>query len=64
MHIKHAGLYLGHMYFILSDAHWKWIEAYIVNPTSWTTIKKLKEIFAIHRIPDQIVSDNGTGFYI
>ena len=60
LHIDHAGPYLGHLYFIVVDAHSKCIDAHIVS--SETTIKKLTEIFSIHGIPDQIVSDNAPGF--
>ena len=61
--MDHAGPFMGHMFFILIHAHSKWIEASIVNSTSSeTTIKKLEEIFTIHGYPEQLVTDNGTGF--
>ena len=45
------------------DAHSKWIEAQVVSSTSAEiTIKKLTDIFSTHGIPNQILSDNGTGF--
>ena len=45
------------------DAHSKWIEAHIVSSTSSeASIEKLRMIFAIHGIPEHIISDNGTGF--
>ena len=63
IHIAHAGPFLGHLYLILIDAHSKWIEVHIVSSTSSdVTIKKLAEIFSVHGIPEQIVSDNGTAF--
>ena len=63
LHIDHAGPFLGHTFLITLDAHAKWIEAHMVNSTSAeATIKKLTEIFTTHGVPEQIVSDNGTGF--
>ena len=63
VHIDHAGPFLGHLFLIVVDAHSKWIEAQIVPSTSSeATIKKLQEFFATHGYPEQIVSDNGTGF--
>ena len=45
------------------DAHSKWIEADIVdNATSTGTIRKLRQMFATHGIPETIVSDNGSVF--
>ncbi len=61
--MDHAGPFMGHLFLILVDSHSKWIEAHIVNSTSTeATVNKLREIFAIHGFPEQLVSDNGTGF--
>ena len=50
-------------YILTVDAHSKWIDVHIVNSTSVeTTIMKLRSVFATHRLPEQIVSNNGTGF--
>ena len=63
IHMDHAGPFLGHLFLIVVDAHSKWIEAHIVSSTSAdATIHKLQQIFATHGYPEQIVSDNGTGF--
>ena len=63
IHIDHAGLFLGHQYLLVIDAHSKWMEVVIVSSTSSeVTIRKLTEIFSIHGIPDHIISDNGTAF--
>lgn len=54
---------MGHMFLILTDVHSNWIEASIVTSTvSETTIRKLEEIFSIHGYPEQLVSNNGSGF--
>ena len=63
VHVDHAGPFLGKHFLILVDAHSKWLEVHIVSSTSSSvTINKLRDIFAIHGIPEQLVSDNGTAF--
>lgn len=63
IHIDHAGPYLGKLYLIVVDAHSKWIDAHVVASTSAeNTIGKLRHLFSTHGLPEQIVSDNGTGF--
>ena len=63
IHIDHAGPFLGHLFLLIVDAHSKWIEAHIVPSTSAeATISQLQEVFATHGYPEQIISDNGTGF--
>ena len=55
VHVDHTGP--------LVDAHSKWLEVHIVSSTSSSvTIDKLRDIFAIHGIPEQLVSDNGSAF--
>ena len=63
IHIDHAGPYLGKMFLIIVDSHSKWIDAHIFNSTSSeNTIAVLRSVFAIHGMPEQLVSDNGSGF--
>ena len=63
LHIDHAGPFLGKLYLIIIDAHSKWIDVHIVNSTSAEcAISKLRTVFATHGLPEQIVSDNGSGF--
>ncbi len=63
VHIDHAGPVKGKLLLIIVDAHSKWIEAKIVPSTSASsTISVLKSVFATHGIPEQLVSDNDTGF--
>ena len=63
LHVDHAGPFLGHCFFIVVDAHSKWIEAVrIPSTSSLATINVLRGLFATHGIPTQVVSDNGTGF--
>jgi hypothetical protein len=63
LHIDHAGPFHGKLYLVLVDAHSKWIDVQIVSSTSAeVTIAKLCNIFATHGLPEQIVSDNDSGF--
>ena len=63
IHIDHAGPFMGKLFLIIIDAHSKWIDVLIVNSTSAeATISKLRSIFSTHGLPEQIVSDNGSGF--
>ena len=63
IHIDHAGPFLEKNFLIIVDAHSKWLDVQIVNSTSATaTISKLCTLFATHRLPEQLVSDNGIGF--
>ena len=51
------------MFLVTVDAHSKWIEADVVDSaTSTGTIRKLRQMFATHGIPEIIVSDNGSVF--
>lgn len=63
IHVDHAGPFKGHYFLIIIDSHSKWMDVHIVNSTSSeATIAKLRSIFSIHGLPEQIVSDNGTAF--
>ena len=54
---------MGRMFLVTVDAHFKWIEADIVDTaTSTGTIRKLHHLFATHGIPETIASDNGSAF--
>lgn len=63
IHIDHAGPFKDQLYLVVVDAMSKWMEVIAVSSTSASvTITKLLDIFCTHGLPDQIVSDNGTGF--
>ena len=63
VHLDYAGPFLGRMFLVLVDAHSKWMDIFPVHrATSTTTIEKLRETFAIHGLPEVIVTDNGTCF--
>ena len=63
LHTDYAGPFLGKMFLVTVDAHSKWIEANVVDSaTSTGTIRKLRQMFTTHGIPEIIVSDNGSVF--
>ena len=50
----------GKVYLIVTDYYSRWFEIKeLRNETSQVVIQALKELFAIHGIPDLIISDNG-----
>ena len=54
---------MGHMYLIIIDAHSKWLEIMpATTATAQGTVKRMREVFATHGLPDEIVTDNGTHF--
>ena len=51
------------MFLVLVDAHSKWLDIQLMQSiTSENTISKLKDIFAIHGLPQKVVTDNGSSF--
>ncbi|XP_065182445.1 uncharacterized protein K02A2.6-like [Sycon ciliatum] len=63
LHIDFAGPFQGHMWPIMVDAHSKWPDVLPMNSTTApVTNRRLREVFAQHGLPDQIVSDNGPQF--
>ena len=63
IHLDFAGPFLGKFFFIVVDAHSKWAEVVEMSQTSTSrTITVLRQLFATHGIPEQIVTDNGSQF--
>ena len=63
IHVDFAGPFLGHMFFVTVDAHSKWPEVEIMKTTTAEkTIRVLRNMFAHHGLPEQLVSDNGPQF--
>ncbi len=60
--MDYAGPFLRKLFFIIIDAHSKWIDAYIVSSaTTAATLECLRKCFSVHGIPEMIVSDNAYG---
>ena len=54
---------MGKLYLIVIDAYSRWIDVRIMHSTSAeATIQQLHSLFAVYGVPEQLVSDNGTGF--
>ncbi|XP_024921034.1 uncharacterized protein K02A2.6-like [Cynoglossus semilaevis] len=63
LHLDFAGPFMGQMFLVMVDAHSKWIEGHIMgNITAPSTIEKLRQVFAVHGLPDTLVTDNGPTF--
>ena len=63
LHVDYAGPLFGKMYLIVVDAYSKWVEIAVTRTaTSEATIEGLREMFATHGVPDELVSDNGSCF--
>ena len=63
LHLDLAGPFLGHMFFILVDAHSKWIEVeQMTSTTSSAIVSTLRNIFPRFGLPNVIVTDNGRNF--
>lgn len=60
IHVDFAGPFHGFMWLLIVDAKTKWPEMIkMKSTTASATITKLRGVFAVHGIPEQIVSDNG-----
>ena len=63
IHIDFAGPLNAKSYLIIVDAHSKWPEVFEMSSTTTSkTIDVLRHVFAIHGLPDHLVSDNGPQF--
>ena len=63
LHVDFAGPVEGWMLLIVVDSYSKWIDALPTHSTTTqVTTKLLEQLFAIHSLPEVIVSDNGTCF--
>ena len=63
LHIDFLGKFLNHYFFVLVDAHSKWLEVIpMASITSSSTIKALTSLFSRYGLCDEIVSDNGSQF--
>ena len=63
IHLDYAGPTEGKMILVVVDAYSKCIKAKVAHSaTTQGTIEQLRGLFAVHGLPETIVSDNGTCF--
>eukprot|EP00731_Ephydatia_muelleri_P021930 Em0014g521a len=63
LHVDFTNLFQGKLFIILVDTHSKWLEVAVVSScSSLCAIRFLRNVFATHGIPEQLVSDNGSAF--
>ncbi len=63
VHLDFAGPFRGVMFLVGMDAHSKWPEVQIMSSTTASkTVDVLREWFARHGLPEQLVTDNGSQF--
>ena len=63
IHIDYMGPFMGKTFFILIDAHSKWIDAVPTNSLSASAaIEHLRTVFSQFGIPEIVVSDNAACF--
>lgn len=58
----HVDFYMfdGNTFLILEDTYSKWLEVFLMNKTNaYSVIEKLRIVFSVFGLPDEIVSDNG-----
>ncbi len=63
VHLDFAGPFQGKLFFVVIDAHSKWIEAVCTSSTSsQIVIEELRTVFSKFGLPETIVTDNGSSF--
>ena len=63
LHADYATPFLCQSFFIVVDAHSKWMEVKpTTTPTTASTIQHLHSIFATHGLPEVLVTDNASIF--
>ena len=63
LHVDFACPFRGKLFIVRVDAHSKGLEVAVVSScSSQCSIKFLRNVFATHGIPEQLVSDNGSAF--
>ena len=60
VHVDFAGPFQGTTLLVAVDTHSKWPKVYpMSSTTTGKTIDVLRQMFAMHGLPKQLVSDNG-----
>ena len=63
IHVDYAGPIDGKMMLVVINSHSKWPEVILMSSsTTQATIERLRRLFAVYGLPQQLVSDNGPQF--
>ena len=63
VHVDYCGPFVGGFFLVVVDAKSKWLEVIpMSSTTARATVDALRSLFAIHGLPEEIVSDNGPQF--
>ena len=63
LHLDYAGPSTGKMFVVEVDAHSKWLNVYPMDICmSTATVEKLPQSFAVHGLPETVVTNSGTCF--
>ena len=59
VHVDYCGPFVGGFFLVVVDAKSKWLEVILMSSTTaQATVDALRSPFAIHGLPQEIVSDN------
>ena len=63
VHVDYCCPFVGGFFLVVVDAKSKWLEVIpMSSTTARATVDALRSLFAIHGLPEEIVSDNGPQF--
>ena len=63
VHVVYCCPFVGGFFLVVVDAKSKWLEVIpMSSTTARATVDALRSLFAIHGLPEEIVSDNGPQF--
>ncbi|PFX21818.1 Uncharacterized protein K02A2.6 [Stylophora pistillata] len=63
VHVDYCGPFFGGFFLVVVDAKSKWLEVIpMSSTTAQATVDALRSLFAIHGLPEEIISDNGPQF--
>lgn len=64
VHVDYGVPFLRGFFLVVVDEKSKWLEVIpMSSTTAQATVDTLRSLFAIHSLPEEIVSDNGLQFY-
>ncbi len=63
MLVDYADPLLGHIFLVVVDSHFKWLEVVLVQSTTTeNSLQVLRSLFTKYGLPRKLVSDNGPQF--